>query len=243
MSQLKVNLHSFSSGETFGHTTLPVNSLLIEFNLPAQIVVGSIRVMMKETKGFHTRFNGEVHRIAKGRVPPPASEFVFLLCILGIMDQQVRTLAELYVFRSTQPPFVLEIQFIIREKYKNLALLYEFVAIATVGVTERYRADFESVQVAIAGFHVWTLTAKIEFGPQEAKVYREKRRFHLVGKILSYGILSMRAAAEGDGEGVRIGGLKKREPGEVVPMRMSEEKPNVSDFFFLRQSFAEISNS
>jgi hypothetical protein len=79
-------------------------------------------------------------------------------------------------------------------------------------VTERYRTDLESVQVTIAGFHVWTLTAKIEFGPQEVKVYREKRRLHLVGKILSYGILSMRTAAEGDGEGVRIGWLKKGNP-------------------------------
>jgi hypothetical protein len=61
------------------------------------------------------------------------------------MDQQVRTLAELYVFRSTQPPLVLEIQFIISEKYKGLALLYEFVTVAAVGVTERYRTDFQSV--------------------------------------------------------------------------------------------------
>jgi hypothetical protein len=107
---------------------------------------------------------------------------------------------------------VLEIQFIVSEKYEGLALLYEFVTIAAVGVTERYRADLESVQVTVAGFHVWTLTAKIEFGSQEVKVNGEKRRLHLVGEILSYGILSMRTAAEGDGEGVRIGWLKKREP-------------------------------
>jgi hypothetical protein len=243
MLQLKVNLHSFSSCETFGYSALLVDSLLTEFNLPAQIVIGTIRVMMKETKGFHTRFDGKVHCVIKGRVAPPASEFVFLLRELGVMDQQVRTLAELYVFRSTQPSFVSEIQFIISEKYKSLILLYEFVTIATVGVTERYRADLESVQVTIAGFHVWPLTAKIEFGPQEVKVYREKRRLHLVGKILSYGILSMRTAAEGDGKGVRIGWLKKRKPGEVVPMRMGEEKPNVSDISFLGQSLAEISNS
>src|SRR5512139_2517889 len=141
------------------------------------------------------------------------------------MEQQVRTLAKLYVFRSNQPPLVLEIQFIISEKYKTLLLLYELVTIAAVGVTERYRADLESVQATIARFHVWTLTAKIEFGPQEVKVYGEKRRLHLVGKILSYGILSMRTAAEGDGEGVRVGWLKKRKPGEVVPMRMGEEEP------------------
>jgi hypothetical protein len=159
------------------------------------------------------------------------------------MEQQVRTLAEIYVLRSTWPPLVLEPQFIISEKYKDLALLYEFVTIAAVRVIERYRADFEPVQVTIAGFHVWTLTAKIEFGPQEVKVYREKRRLHLVGEILSYGILSMRTAAEGEGEGVRIGWLKKRKSDEVVPMRMSEEKPNLSDLFFLEQSFTEISDS
>jgi hypothetical protein len=128
------------------------------------------------------------------------------------MNQQVHTLAEFYVFRSTEPSLVLKIQFIIGEKYKGLALLYEFVTIAAVGVTERYRADLQSVQVTIAGFHVWTLTPKIEFGPQEIKVYREKRRLHLVGKILSYRILSMRTAAKGDGEGVRIGRLKKGKP-------------------------------
>ena len=58
MLQLKVNLHSFSSRETLGHSALPLDSLLAEFNLPAQIVVGTIRVMMKETKAFDTRFGG-----------------------------------------------------------------------------------------------------------------------------------------------------------------------------------------
>ena len=174
---------------------------------------------------------------------PPASEFVFFLCELGVMEQQVRILAEIYVLRSTQPPLVLEPQFIISEKYKGLTLLDEFVTIAAVRVIERYRADLESVQVTIAGFQVWTLTAKIKFGPQEVKVYREKRGLHLVGEILSYGILSMRTAAEGGGEGVRIGWLKKRKPDEVVPMRMSEEKPNLGGLFFLGQSLTEISNS
>jgi len=56
--QRKVNLHSFSSRETFGHSALPLDSLLAEFNLPAQIVVGTIRVMVKETKAFDTRFDG-----------------------------------------------------------------------------------------------------------------------------------------------------------------------------------------
>ena len=56
--QLKVNLHPFSSRETFGPSTLPVDLLLAEFNLPAQIVVGTIRVMVKETKAFDTRFDG-----------------------------------------------------------------------------------------------------------------------------------------------------------------------------------------
>jgi len=56
--KLKVNLHSFSSRETFCHSALPGDSLLTEFNLPAQIVVGTIRVMMKETKAFDTCFNG-----------------------------------------------------------------------------------------------------------------------------------------------------------------------------------------
>jgi hypothetical protein len=58
MLQLKVNLHSFGSRETFGHAALPVDSLLAEFNLPAQIVVGTIRVMVKKTKAFDTRFDG-----------------------------------------------------------------------------------------------------------------------------------------------------------------------------------------
>jgi hypothetical protein len=159
------------------------------------------------------------------------------------MKKQVRILAEIYVMRSTQPPLVLEPQFIIGEKYKGLALLYEFITIAAVRVIERYRADLESVQVTIAGFHVWTLTAKIEFGPQEVKVHGEKWGLHLVGEILSYGLLSMRTAAEGDRESVRIGWLKKRKPNEVVPMRMSEEKPSLGDLFFLGQSLTEISNS
>ena len=58
MLQLKVNLHSFGGRETFGHSALPLDSLLAEFNLPAQIVVGTIRVMMKEAKAFDTCFDG-----------------------------------------------------------------------------------------------------------------------------------------------------------------------------------------
>jgi hypothetical protein len=56
--QLKVNLHSFSGRKTFGHFALPKDSLLTEFNPPAQIVVRTIRVMMKETKAFDSRFDG-----------------------------------------------------------------------------------------------------------------------------------------------------------------------------------------
>jgi len=138
---------------------------------------------------------------------------------------------------------VLKAEFIIGKKHEGFTPLDEFVTVAAVGVTERYRADLESVQVTIAGFHVWTLTAKIEFCPQEVKVYGEKGCLHLVGEILSYGILSMRTAAESDGERIRIGRLKKRKPSEVVPMRMSEEKPNLSDIFFPGQSLTEISNS
>jgi hypothetical protein len=58
MLQLKVNVHPFSSRETFGHSALPEDSFLAEFNLPSQIVVGTIRVMMKEPKAFDTRFDG-----------------------------------------------------------------------------------------------------------------------------------------------------------------------------------------
>ncbi len=243
MSQLKVDLHSFSSRETLGRSALPLDSLLAEFNLPAQIVVRAVRVMVKETKAFDTRFDGQVCCVGKGGVAPPASGFVFFVCELSVMDQQVHTLAELYVFCSIQPSLVLEIELIISKKYKGLALLYEFVTITAVGVVEWYRADLESVQTTIPGFHVRTLTAEIEFCPQEIEVNGEKRRRHLVGEIVSNGILSMGAAAEGDGEGVRIGWLKKRKPSEVIPMRMSEEKPNLSDIFFPGQSFTEISNS
>jgi hypothetical protein len=58
MLQLKVNLHSFSGREAFGLPVLLVDSLLAEFNLPVQIVVRAIRVMMKKTKGSDTRFDG-----------------------------------------------------------------------------------------------------------------------------------------------------------------------------------------
>jgi hypothetical protein len=45
--QLKVDFHSFSGRETFGHSATAFNSLLTEFYLTSQIVVGTIRVMMK----------------------------------------------------------------------------------------------------------------------------------------------------------------------------------------------------
>jgi len=58
MLQPKVNPHSFSSRETFGLPALPVDSLLTKFNLPVQIVVSTIRVMMKETKALDASFDG-----------------------------------------------------------------------------------------------------------------------------------------------------------------------------------------
>jgi hypothetical protein len=56
--QLKVNLHPFSSRETFSRPALLVDFLLAEFNLLAQIVVGTVWVMMKETKAINIRFDG-----------------------------------------------------------------------------------------------------------------------------------------------------------------------------------------
>jgi len=40
-----------------------------------------------------------------------------------------------------------------------------------------------------------------------------------VGEIITYGTLSMRTTAEGDGEGLRIGWLKKRKPSEEFRLR------------------------
>ena len=57
MLKQQVDLHSFDSCETFGRSALPLDSLPAEFNLPVQIVVGTIRVVMKQTKGFDTRFD------------------------------------------------------------------------------------------------------------------------------------------------------------------------------------------
>lgn len=50
----------------------------------------------------------------------------------------------------------------------------------------------------------------------------------------------MRPAAEGDGESVRIGRLKKGKPEQVVPVGMREEEPNLRDLLFLIQQLAEI---
>ena len=188
---LKVNLHSFGSCETFDRAGLPVDSFPAEFNLTAYLVVGMVWVVMKETQAFYTCFDGQVRGLANGGVTPATSEFVLFFCELRVMKQQVRTLAEFYVLPSAQPSLVREIQFIISKKYKGLIPLYEFVAIAAIGVTERYWADLQSVQAAIAGFHIGTLTLKIKFGPQEVKVHGEIGCLHLMSEILSDGILGM----------------------------------------------------
>jgi alpha-acetolactate decarboxylase len=75
-----------------------------------------------------------------------------------------------------------------------------------------------------------------KFGLQEIKVHGEIRGLHLVSEILSYGILGMGTAAEGDGETVKIGRPKKRKPNQVIPVGMGEEKSNTCNIFFLSQS-------
>jgi hypothetical protein len=86
----------------------------------------------------------------------------------------------------------------------------------------------------MARFHVGTCATKIKFGPQDVKVNGEVGCLHLMVEITSYGILSMRAAAERYREKLRIGRLKKGETNEMVPVRMGEEKTNRSNIFFLR---------
>lgn len=141
---------------------------------------------MKETQAFYIGFDGQVRGLANGGVTPSTSEFVFFFCELGVMKQQVRTPAEFYVLPFAQPSLVWEIQLIVSKKYKGLIPLSEFVAIAAIRVTERYWVDLQSVQVAIAGFHIGALTVKIEFGPQKVKVHGEIRCLHLVSEIPFY---------------------------------------------------------
>jgi hypothetical protein len=88
--------------------------------------------MMKETKASYICFDGQVRGVLKGGVTPATSEFVFFFCVLGVMNQQVRTPAKLYVLPSAQASLVLEIQFIISKKDKGFAFFYEFVAIAAL---------------------------------------------------------------------------------------------------------------
>jgi hypothetical protein len=190
--------------------------------------------MMDETETFDARFDSQVRGIGKGGVTPPPSEFVFFARVLGVMEQQIHAPAEIYVFLPTQPTLMFETEFIVGQEYKGFALLNEFITVSAIGVTEWYWRNLHSVQAAMAGFHVWTFTAKIKFGSQKVKVHGEVRCLHLMGEISSYGILSMWAATESDVGILRIGRLKKRKTKQMVPVRMSEEKTNMSNLFFLR---------
>jgi hypothetical protein len=84
---LKFNEHSFGGCKTFDRTVCQADSLPAEFNLPAQVVVATVRIVMEEAKGFDTRFNGYICGVDKCGVTPASSEFVFLVRILGIMEQ------------------------------------------------------------------------------------------------------------------------------------------------------------
>jgi hypothetical protein len=95
----------------------------------------------------------------------------------------------------------------------------------------------------MAGFPVWAFATEVELGPQEFEVYREKGGFHLLGEATFQKILSMRTAAERDRGGSGIGRLKKGKAGQVVPVRMGEEKTNLGTIKFLRQEVAEIAYS
>jgi hypothetical protein len=135
---------------------------------------------------------------------------------------------------------VLESELIVGEENEGLPPFNDLKTVTTVGMIERYRAERQSAHTAIAGFQVRSITVKVERGSQMREAHREIGRLHLVGQIPSDGVFGMRPAAEGDGESVRIGRLKKGKPEQVVPMGMREEKPKLRDLSFLTQHLAEI---
>ncbi len=243
MPHLEVNHHSFSGCKTSDVAARSTDSFLAEFNLSVQIVVRTVRVVMDETEAFDPCFDSKVRDVVKRGVTPAMRLFVFLVRILGVMQQQVRPPTEFGILDAPQPTLMLETEFIVGKKDKDFTPFHEFVAIAAIGVTERNRADLQSVETAITRLPVRTFAAKIEFGFKEVEVHGEIRCLHLVREEPSDGILGMGAAAQGDRGAAGIGWLKKRKTNQMVPMRMSEEKTNLDSFLFLTQVLTKVSQS
>lgn len=197
-AQLQLDQHSFGSRQTFHWAVRKTDSFPAELQLPVEVIVGTVRVVMDQTETAYARFDGKVRGIGKGGVTPAAGHLILIFRVLGIMKQQIRTPAEIHVLISVQPAWVLETQFVICEIDEGLALLDEFVAVPAIGVTERNRADLKSVQAAIAGFPVRTFTAEFEVGLQKLEVHREERGFHLLGEAAFQEALSMWTAAQRD---------------------------------------------
>lgn len=195
---LELDFRSFGDRKTFYCATRQADSFPADFDLSVQIIVVAVRVVMDEAETFDSRFDSQVRSIGKGGVTPAESAFVFLFRVLGVMKQQIHSPAEIDVLLPVQPALVLETQFVVGQKDKGFALLDEFVPISAIGVTEEYRANLQSVQLAMAGFPVGAFAAKIKFGPKEFKVYGEVGCFHLTGDATFQEILSMWTAAERD---------------------------------------------
>ena len=94
ITQLKLELHPLGDRKTTHRTSCQADAIPAAFYLPVQVIVAAVRVVMEEAEPTHSGFDGKIRGIGEGGVAPPASMFVFLLRVLGIVKQQVRASAE-----------------------------------------------------------------------------------------------------------------------------------------------------
>jgi len=59
---------------------------------------------MEEDEALDARLNSQVRCIAEGGVTPATSEFIFLVCVLGVMEQQVHTMQNSAYCDRLSPP-------------------------------------------------------------------------------------------------------------------------------------------
>ena len=165
LERLQLNRPPLVGRVTLKRAACRADAFPAPLDLPVQVFVGAVRVVVEKTEAFDARFNGQVHSLAEGRVAPAAGERVFLVRVLGVMKQQVRAPAILHVLLPGQPSLVPISQFIVREEHETLALLHEFVPIAAVGVIERHLADPQPMTEAIPVSFVRPIAPKLESSP------------------------------------------------------------------------------
>lgn len=190
---------------------------------------------MEDAEPFHSGLQGEKSGAAIGGMPPAAGDPVLFIRILCVVNQKVCIPAEFQVIFPAQASRMGIVKLIVRKQDESFPALDKLIAVSAVRMAQRNRDEIYEADRS----HLRAFVAEPESGFHQVKLYREKRRVHLVREIIFERSLGLRSAVDIDFETLEISRAEKREPCQVVPMRVREYHIQLADGLILDQLLAQ----